>query len=961
MKRACKHPLLSLHRFSRKQSDRISAWVLALTLGNNLLRRHLLRWSIAAVCAAGISLSTLSAADIPVTTINDSGAGSLRAGLAAATSGDTLTFQTGLDGSTLVNGPTLSVTTAVTLHDQTAIAITDNHAYTIAGPLTINWDGTLALNGILSDGTSPGSLVKNGTGTLLLSGVNTYTGGTTTNGGSIRVLNSASLGTGTLTATDVVGSPTLQLGNAVTLTNKIALHTTLTVETVLGGTSQLSGVISGTNATDGLITTGPGTLTLSGVNTFAGGVHAANDSTLQVQNNASLGTGTLSNAGDLTLNLATGLVISNPVSLGNNLTVGVASGTATMSGPMTETAPSQFTKTGAGILVLSGTNNYTGGTIVSQGTLQGNSNSLVGNITNNGVLIFNQTTDATFAGDINGTGTLTKSGAGTLILSGTSGLTGTTTISQGGLQVMGALTGPINLTSDAGRLSGTGTVGNITNAGTVAPATSSIGTLTVNGTFTQTTGTTEIKFNSTGNVPNVNNDVLNVTGHATLGGTLKVLGVGGGTFLPGTQYTVITAGGGVSGQFSEARTDLPFFRVNVIYDPNDVVFSLQPTTSLAVAATTQNQLNVGTALDNIAQTSSGALFNMIGDLGVLPVDQQQQSLNQLNGEVFGNLQTQGLEIGSQFQQRVTNALVSNIGFLVGEGARPSTDTGIRGQSVSYGRPRTWTQGFGFGGNYRNDGNAGSLHFGQGGGIFGTELPEDDGLRIGVVGGSSYGRFSDSFGGGGQLSSYQLGAYSLIDGDSTYVLGSANYGYNKYYTHRDVVIGSDAQRLTAGFSGSQIGANIEAGLKLAAGSLRVQPLVGLQYLYLCQQGFEESGGPAALDVARSRANSLRASIGVRAAFDPIEGPGESLWTPFTHARLVGDMLDNDRIINASFSGAPIGGAFTSQGTRIGQVYGIVGEGLEVRVNETWSYLGAAEITAGDRTLIGTGSIGAVAIW
>lgn len=961
MKRACKHSLLCLRRFVRQHLVPLSKSLSAFASKDETLRRIRSRWSFVAACAAGLSLSALSAADIPVSTINDSGAGSLRNGLSVATSGDTLTFQSGLDGSTLVNGPSLAVTTAVTLRDQTPIGITDNHAYTIASPLTIDWDGTLTLNGILSDGTSPGSLVKNGTGTLLLSGVNTFTGGTTINGGTIQALNSASLGTGTLTVTSADGPPTLELGNAVTLTNKVALHTTLTVDTVLGGTSQLSGIISGTNATDGLITTGEGTLTLSGVNTFAGGVKVMNDSTLQVQNNASLGTGTLSNAGDLTLNIATGLAISNPVELGNNLTVGIASGTVTMSGSITETAASQFTKTGAGTLVLSGTNAYTGGTIISQGTLQGDSTSLVGNITNNATLIFNQTTNANFAGDIDGTGTFTKNGSGTLVLTGTSSPTGTTTINQGGLQVMGSLMGPIDLTSDSARLSGMGTVGNVTNAGIVAPSTSAIGTLTINGTFTQTTGTTEIKFDSTGNTPNVDNDVLDVTGHASLGGTLKVLGVGGGTFTPGTQYTVITAAGGVSGQFSVARTDLPFFRVNVIYDPNEVIFYLQPTTSLAAAATTQNQLNVGTAIDNIVQTSTGDLFNMIGDLGVLPVDQQQQSLNQLNGEVFGNLQSLGLEIGSQFQQRVTNALVSNVGFLVGEGERPSTNSGVRGQSGSFAGPKIWTQGFGFGGTFRNDGNAGSLSFGQGGGIVGSELPEDDGLRVGVVGGSSYGGFTDSFGGGGQITSYQLGAYSLIDGESTYVLGSANYGYNKYYTHRDVVIGSDSQRLTAGFSGSQIGANAEAGLKLLAGPLHVQPFLGLQYLYLCQQGFEESGGPAALDVARSRANSLRASIGARAAFDPFEGPGGSIWTPFTHVRLVGDMLNNDRIINASFSGAPIGGAFTSQGTRIGPVYGTVGEGLEVRVSKTWSYLGAAEITAGDRTLIGTGSIGAVAIW
>ena len=45
---------------------------------------------------------------------------------------------------------------------------------------------------------------------------------------------------------------------------------------------------------------------------------------------------------------------------------------------------------GTGTVTLSGTNNYTGGTTVTGGTLQGNTASLQGNITNNAAVIFNQ-------------------------------------------------------------------------------------------------------------------------------------------------------------------------------------------------------------------------------------------------------------------------------------------------------------------------------------------------------------------------------------------------------------------------------------------------------------------------------------------------------------------------------------------------------------------------------------------
>jgi fibronectin-binding autotransporter adhesin len=101
--------------------------------------------------------------------------------------------------------------------------------------------------------------------------------------------------------------------------------------------------------------------------------------------------------------------------------------------------PAEIFKDDAGTLVLSGTNNYTGGTTVAQGTLVigngGASGSIVGNITDNAQLAFNRSDTLTFAGAITGSGSLTQSGNGTLILTGASTYTGGTTINAGILQI----------------------------------------------------------------------------------------------------------------------------------------------------------------------------------------------------------------------------------------------------------------------------------------------------------------------------------------------------------------------------------------------------------------------------------------------------------------------------------------------------------------------------------------------
>ena len=54
-----------------------------------------------------------------------------------------------------------------------------------------------------------------------------------------------------------------------------------------------------------------------------------------------------------------------------------------------------LTKQGNGTLILTGDNNYSGGTTVSAGVLQGNTDSLKGNITNNASVVFDQANTGT--------------------------------------------------------------------------------------------------------------------------------------------------------------------------------------------------------------------------------------------------------------------------------------------------------------------------------------------------------------------------------------------------------------------------------------------------------------------------------------------------------------------------------------------------------------------------------------
>ena len=105
-----------------------------------------------------------------------------------------------------------------------------------------------------------------------------------------------------------------------------------------------------------------------------------------------------------------------------------------------------ITKIGTDTLTLTGDNTYTGITTISSGTLQlGNnstSGSIVGNVLNDGVLAIDRSDDWIFAGDISGTGALTKSRASTLRLTGTNTYSGSTTLSTNGSTLQGELRTP---------------------------------------------------------------------------------------------------------------------------------------------------------------------------------------------------------------------------------------------------------------------------------------------------------------------------------------------------------------------------------------------------------------------------------------------------------------------------------------------------------------------------------------
>ncbi|MBO3277709.1 autotransporter family protein [Pseudomonas schmalbachii] len=151
----------------------------------------------------------------------------------------------------------------------------------------------------------------------------------------------------------------------VAVASPIELHTTVPLLTE-GGSATQSGIVSGSGA---LLKVGPGSLVLSGINSYLGGT-GINQGTLVVEQDANLGaaSGTLDFSGG-TLQTIGSFSSTRPFSLSApGGTIDTAPDTVlTLDGA--GSGEGELNKTGAGTLQLNGDNDYSGDTRVQAGTL----------------------------------------------------------------------------------------------------------------------------------------------------------------------------------------------------------------------------------------------------------------------------------------------------------------------------------------------------------------------------------------------------------------------------------------------------------------------------------------------------------------------------------------------------------------------------------------------------------------
>ncbi|MGC3988509.1 MAG: autotransporter-associated beta strand repeat-containing protein [Chthoniobacteraceae bacterium] len=451
--------------------------------------------------------------------------------------------------------------------------ITNNSSSTNVTLVESN-SSTSTYSGVLANGSSKTlALTKNGTGTLVLSGNNTYSGVTNINAGTIQLGSATALGT---SATTIASGAALDF-NGQTISN---------VLTVQGSGISNGGALLNSNTT----TAGALTSDITGASSFT--VGGAGNLTLQrVQ---SSGIFTLTKQGAGTLNLGNASTTNHD----NLLALDVEAGTVNLG--MTGT----LIAIDRGLIINGGsTVNYSGTSTnmlsdadevrISNGTLNMNGVSdtagklTIGNGTTNGNLsgtgtftvsanynsfatntIASSTIEAmsgTVSVGLAGAVPLNKTTSGTVTLSGSNTYTGATSVKAGALIINGSLSSSSTVTiGDSANLTtaavlAANTSGSTTNVGpvvlgaaagntgaTLSPGNGSNGVngagalgalLTVNGNLTITSGSgahlqLAVGRTSAGTDTNDVSDRVTVTGSISLAGDLEI------TLLSATGYTL---------------------------------------------------------------------------------------------------------------------------------------------------------------------------------------------------------------------------------------------------------------------------------------------------------------------------------------------------------------------------------------------------------------------------------------
>ncbi len=448
-----------------------------------------------------------------------------------------------------------------------------------------------------------------------------------------------------------------------------------------------------------------------------------------------------------------------------------------------------------------------------------------------GALTITGNGNTVFSGNLAGNGALLLQG-GALALSGdSSSYAGTTTVTAGSQLNLGGSLGGQTFVQTNGVLSGTGTASRMTigNGGVISPG-NSIGTLSFS-SYTQLPNSTYfVEINSAGQ-----SDLIAVSGSpgtALLsGGTVVVSPIDEIDF--GAKYTILSASGGVSGQFANvvSTNGSSLFRPVLNYsDPHAVFLTIQSST--INGAVSFNERQVASQLDSLTAGSDpdpeiNTLLNALVGLSPLQIT---DALDQLAGDPHTKDPFIVGTLNRQFIRRLYDPIRPLVTTSPLCRCAPECSFGID----------VWVEGGWNRAFLRNDGNAFGFNLKGWEVTLGAQKTFSDIFTLGLACSYEHDFVHYNMDSRGKLNSGFVGLYALYRPEEFYILTDFAFGYTNNKIHRLIAIAplnfvaeSNPTLYDATFYG-------EAGFDIPAAWALVQPFIGIEASGYWRTSVTESG-------------------------------------------------------------------------------------------------------------------------
>ncbi|XHR30280.1 MAG: autotransporter domain-containing protein [Chthoniobacteraceae bacterium] len=885
--------------------------------------------------------------------------------------------------------------TYITSSITTSVVIESNGVAQLQLPASSSLGSTVANSGILSDASSgisyirgavsgTGAYVKDGSGTTILTGSNTYSGYT--------VVNSGILQTGTLntlsqqSAVYIGASGTLDLngyqqsvgsisGGGAILMGTAALPANSGLVNLDGSLSTGSNSVVGAGAVSGGVLTIGGTISVgTGYTTISSsgglsliavggtsGQTVAGTGTI-VFNSETSGTNVIF-SGSGTLNTGGSSLTSGSLVLSTNVNISVGT---TLTGTLNLSALSSGTLTNmsGGTLLLNGTYSLSNGatvawsgtgtdyllteisgtTVIGTTTLSGSSltvsessarmlrAALSPNLSgSDSVLVTGyDNLNTVYSGTISGNGQIVKTGTGTWNLTGINTSPGMTTVADGALLVNGTVSGDVFVWG--GYLGGSGIIGgSVLNESVVSPG-NSPGTLTIAGDYSQaSTGSLLIQIASTSVY-----DRLVIGGKAYLDGSLVVQYLDGFTLSRGETFSFLSAAGGVSGSFSQVVFSSDYLLgLSVVVSGTTVSLDVvQGSFANDIPGLTPNEKAVATALDKVVNRSG--VSRLIDKLDAMTLPAIQRALDKIaptdllpmfdasfvSADVqMDNIERRLEEIRAGWVGPSCAGLhLTNQPSAMGETLDP------KGKTVY---PSALSDRWGFfangSGEFADTESTSAAHgtnLRTAGVSAGADYRLGDHAVVGAMAGYANTTGNGSTENAVQTDSGKLGVFGSVFGNGFFANAALGGGLESYDTKRDTVGGT-----TRGSTdGTEFDAAFGTGYTYRRNGLSLGPIASLRYDQVEFDSFTEHGSLAPLRYGDQSEDSLRSLLGIQIAY-LIEAGNVGI-RPQVRAQWKHEYLDGARSIGASF--LP-GGGFVVSGPETGRDSLLLDAGFGVQLS------------------------------